>query len=99
MRPRFATRAIVVASVLLLAGCGTTPGDRMLSGAMLGAAGGSIIGAATGNPATGAAIGAVSGAVIGGVTNPCDLDLGTPYWRRHGGRRGYDERCRRHRND
>ncbi|MDE2264716.1 MAG: hypothetical protein KGL29_02350 [Alphaproteobacteria bacterium] len=90
------TRAMAMAAVLLLAGCGTNPGDRMLSGAMLGAAGGSIIGAATGNPAAGAAIGAVGGAAIGGVTNPCDLDLGAPYWRRHGGRKAYDERCRRH---
>ncbi len=89
-------RAIAIASVLILAGCGTTPGDRMLSGGMLGAAGGTIIGAATGNWATGAAIGAVSGAAIGALTNPCDLNLGTPYWRRHGGRKAYEERCDRH---
>jgi osmotically inducible lipoprotein OsmB len=88
-------KAVAVSSVLILAGCGTTPGDRMLSGGMLGAAGGTIIGAATGNWATGAAIGAVSGAAIGALTNPCDLNLGTPYWKRHGGRRAYQERCER----
>ena len=86
-------RAIAVASVLILAGCGTDPGDRMLSGGMIGAAGGALIGAATGTAATGAAIGAVSGAAIGGLTDPCDLDLGTPYWRHHGGRAAYNRRC------
>ena len=92
---RMSARALVLCSAIVLAGCGTNPGDRLVSGGMLGAAGGAIIGAATGNPATGAAIGAVSGAVIGAATNPCDLNLGSPYWRRHGGRKAYDERCER----
>ena len=61
---------------------------------MLGAAGGAAIGAATGgNPATGAAIGAIGGAVVGAVTDPCDLDLGDPFWRDNGGRDGYYRRC------
>lgn len=80
-------------SLLALAGCGTTPGERAVTGGMLGAAGGAVIGAATGNPAAGAAIGAVSGAAIGAVTDPCDLDLGKPFWKHHGGRRGYERRC------
>lgn len=88
----FAMGAVLV-SALALTGCGTSTGDRMLSGAGLGAAGGAIIGAATGSPATGAAIGAVTGAAIGGLTSPCDLDLGTPFWKHHGGRRGYEKRC------
>lgn len=90
---RLLIRALALASILVVAGCGTDPGDRMLSGSMLGAAGGALIGAATGTAATGAAIGAVSGAAIGGLTDPCDLDLGTPYWRHHGGRRAYNRRC------
>ncbi|MDE2181426.1 MAG: hypothetical protein KGJ78_00240 [Alphaproteobacteria bacterium] len=90
---RLLPTAVVLTSVLALSGCGTDPSDRMLSGAMIGAAGGAIIGAATGTAATGAAIGAVSGAVIGGVTDPCQLDLGAPYWRRHGGRAAYHRRC------
>lgn len=85
--------AAAAASLLVLCGCGTTTGDRMVSGGMLGAAGGAIIGAATGNPAAGAAIGAVGGAAIGAATDPCDLNLGSPYWRRHGGRRAYERRC------
>lgn len=89
-------KVVAVAGVLLLAaGCGTDPGDRMTSGAMIGAAGGAVIGAMTGTPATGAAIGALSGAAIGGVTDPCSLDLGSPFWRRHGGRDGYERRCGR----
>jgi osmotically inducible lipoprotein OsmB len=94
--PKGLTGAVAVAAVLVLSGCGTDPGDRALSGGMIGAAGGAIIGAATGTAATGAAIGAVSGAAIGALTNPCDLDLGSPYWRHHGGRREYHRRCDRH---
>ncbi len=89
-------KAAALTSILMLAGCGTDPGDRMLSGGMIGAGAGAIIGAATGTPATGAAIGALSGAAIGGVTSPCDLNLGDPYWRDHGGRNGYYRRCGRH---
>lgn len=81
------------ATALLLAGCGTDPGDRALSGAMLGAAGGALIGGAAGNAGAGAAIGAVGGAVVGATTDPCDLNLGDPFWRDHDGRRGYERRC------
>jgi hypothetical protein len=91
----FATcaRGAVVASALILAACGTTPGERAVTGGMLGAAGGAAIGAATGSAATGAAIGGVAGAAAGALTDPCDLDLGTPFWKHHGGRRGYERRC------
>jgi hypothetical protein len=43
--------------------------------------------------ASGAAIGAVGGAVVGAATNPCDLNLGDPFWRDNGGRDGYSRRC------
>jgi hypothetical protein len=89
-------KTIAITSILLLAGCGTTPGDRALSGGMIGAGAGAIIGAATGTPATGAAIGALAGAAVGAATNPCDLNLGDPYWRNHGGRDEYNRRCRHH---
>jgi hypothetical protein len=87
------TTSACLAAALLLAGCGTNPGDRALSGSMLGAAGGAVIGAATGSAATGAIIGAVGGAVVGAATDPCDLDLGKPFWKEHGGREGYERRC------
>jgi hypothetical protein len=83
------------AAVLLLAGCGTNQGDRAASGALIGAGAGAVIGAATGNPGAGAAIGAVGGAVVGAATDPCDLNLGDPFWRDHGGRNGYRDRCGR----
>jgi osmotically inducible lipoprotein OsmB len=75
------------AAALMLAGCGTNPGDRAASGA--------LIGAAAGNPALGAAAGAVAGGVIGAATDPCDLNLGDPVWRDHGGRGAYERRCGR----
>lgn len=82
-----------VISVLVVAGCGTDPGDRAASGGLIGAGAGAVIGAAAGNPAAGAAIGAASGAVIGAATDPCTLDLGNPVWRDHGGRAAYERRC------
>lgn len=97
--PRIFTITAALAAALVLSGCGTDPGDRAVSGAAIGAGAGAIIGAATGSPATGAAIGAVGGAAIGAATDPCDLDLGDPYWRDHGGRDGYDRRCDRHYRD
>lgn len=93
MRSRHALRALCCVVAIGLAGCGTDPGDRAVSGGMLGAGAGAIIGAFTGNPAAGAAIGAASGAVVGAATDPCALDLGSPFWRRHGGRRAYERRC------
>lgn len=88
----FAIGAMMV-STLALAACGTTPGDRAVSGGLIGAGAGAAIGAAVGNPAAGAAIGAASGAAIGAVTDPCTLNLGDPVWRDHGGRAEYERRC------
>ena len=83
----------VLASALTLAACGTNPGDRAVSGGLLGAGAGAAIGAAAGNPAAGAAIGAAAGAVTGAVTDPCTLNLGDPVWRDHGGEAAYERRC------
>lgn len=90
---RISVLAMGFAAALAVAGCGTNQGDRAASGALLGAAGGALVGAATGNAAAGAAIGAVGGAVVGAATNPCDLNLGDPFWRDNGGRNGYARRC------
>ncbi|HEX4293234.1 MAG TPA: YMGG-like glycine zipper-containing protein [Rhizomicrobium sp.] len=78
---------------LALAGCGTNPGDRAVSGGLIGAGAGAVVGAATGNPAAGAAIGGAAGAVVGATTDPCSLDLGDPFWKDHDGRAGYERRC------
>jgi osmotically inducible lipoprotein OsmB len=65
---------------MTLAGCGTTTGDRGLSGAGIGAATGAVAGAMVGAPLEGAAIGAGAGATIGAVTSPSAVDLGKPVW-------------------
>lgn len=80
-----------LAFVLVVAGCGTNPRDRAISGGLLGAAGGAAIGSAVGAPALGAAAGAVGGAVIGGATDPCSLNLGDPVWKND--RHAYERRC------
>jgi hypothetical protein len=85
--------AITVASSLFIAACGTTTGDRAASGGLLGAGTGAVIGSLAGGPATGAVIGGLAGATVGAVTSPCDLDLGTPFWKEHGGRLAYEKRC------
>ena len=72
----------LVAAALLLSGCGTTTGDRGLSGAGIGAATGAVIGAIVGAPLAGAAIGAGAGAAIGAATSPSTVDLGKPVWER-----------------
>ena len=80
-----------LASALILAACGTNPGDRAVSGGLLGAGAGAAIGAATGNPGAGAAIGGAVGAVTGAVTDPCTLNLGDPVWHHDEG--AYERRC------
>jgi len=71
---------LLVAAGLVLAGCGTSPGDRGLSGAGIGAAGGAVVGAIVGAPLAGAAIGAGAGALTGMATSPSNVNLGKPVW-------------------
>ncbi len=72
---------VVLAGALAVSGCGTTTGDRGLSGAGLGAASGAVIGALVGGPVlAAAAIGAGAGALAGVATRPSQVDLGRPVW-------------------
>ncbi len=65
-----------------LTGCGHSPGDRAVSGGLLGAGAGAVIGAATGgSPLGGALIGGAVGAIGGAVISPNAVDLGRPAWR------------------
>ena len=74
---------VMAGAALLLAGCGTDPGGRAVSGGLLGAGAGAAIGAMTGgNVGTAAAIGGAVGAVGGAATSPCDVDLNAPGGRR-----------------
>jgi osmotically inducible lipoprotein OsmB len=71
---------LLVLAGLLLSACGTNPGDRAGSGALIGAAGGAAIGAMVGAPLQGAAIGAGAGALTGAATSPNTIYLGKPAW-------------------
>jgi len=93
MRVRNLAVGSALIAALVLGGCGTSPGDRAVSGGLLGAGAGAAIGSVTGSAGAGAIIGGVTGAAIGAATDPCDLDLGKPFWREHGGRAGYEKRC------
>jgi osmotically inducible lipoprotein OsmB len=75
--------ALLVTAALGLAACGSTPGDRAGTGAIIGAGTGGIIGLAFGGVGGGAGafVGAAIGAGAGALTKPSQLDLGKPVWR------------------
>jgi hypothetical protein len=83
----------VICGSLVLTACGTTPGDRALSGGALGAGAGAAIGSLSGNFGAGALIGGALGAATGALTDPCLLDLGDPWWKENGGERAYRAKC------
>ncbi|MBV9250661.1 MAG: hypothetical protein JO227_15610 [Acetobacteraceae bacterium] len=66
------TVGMLAGSLLLsLAACGYTPGQRAVSGGLLGAGAGAGVSALTGGrPATGALIGGGAGALGGALTAP-----------------------------
>jgi hypothetical protein len=75
---------LVVAASVALAACGTSPVDRTVSGAALGAGTGAAIGAIAGGPAGagfGAAVGGLAGGATGLLTKPDQVNLGQPVWR------------------
>jgi len=78
---QLALRATFCFSLLALAACGNTQGDRALSGAGIGAGAGALGGLLVGSPLTGALIGGAVGAGAGALTKSDDIDLGKPLWR------------------
>nr|WP_082995162.1 hypothetical protein [Halomonas elongata] len=67
---------LVVLLALGLSACGTTTGERALSGAGVGAAVGGAAAAVTGGDVSqGAVIGAGAGAATGAATDEGDIDL------------------------
>jgi hypothetical protein len=76
-------KMMIVAMLGLLAACGSSTGDRALSGggigAGVGALGSTIFG---GDPVKGAVVGGAVGAATGALTNEKDVNLGRPAWRR-----------------
>ncbi len=62
-------------------GCGSSTGDRAISGAGIGAAAGAVLGAVTGlSVLQGALIGAAGGGLTGGLTSQDMINLGDPIW-------------------
>ncbi|MDX2095394.1 MAG: YMGG-like glycine zipper-containing protein [Alphaproteobacteria bacterium] len=73
---------VLLASLLALAACGTTKEDRALSGGLIGAGAGAVVGSTVGAPVTGAAIGAGVGATTGALTDPENINIGKPFWKK-----------------
>jgi osmotically inducible lipoprotein OsmB len=76
---------VLSGAMLALGACVTTPPERAVSGAAIGAGTGAAIGAIAGGPAGaafGAWVGGASGALAGAITPPTMVDLGTPVWDR-----------------
>jgi osmotically inducible lipoprotein OsmB len=78
----FAIRyAALATAALMLAACGSSTGDRALSGGAIGAGAGAGLGAVTGTSVLGgAALGGAAGAAGGALTDEDDIDLGEPLW-------------------
>ena len=75
--------SVLCAAALVVAACGTTPEERGISGAGIGAVGGAILGAVTGlSVLQGALIGTGLGAAAGVFTDEKKLNLGEPLWKR-----------------
>ncbi len=75
--------SVLCAAALVVAACGTTPEERGISGAGIGAVGGAIICAVTGlTVLEGALIGTGLGAAAGVFTDDKKLNLGEPLWKR-----------------
>lgn len=68
--------ACAAAALTMLAACGTQMGDRLASGAAIGAGTGAVLGP------IGAGAGALVGAGTAAVTDPNDVNLGEPVWNR-----------------
>ena len=82
MKPVTTIALFLTVATIGLTGCGRNPGDRAVSGGLIGAGAGAVIGAATGgSPLGGALIGGAAGAIGGAVTSPDSINLGRPAWR------------------
>jgi osmotically inducible lipoprotein OsmB len=67
---KFMTATVLLGGSLALAACGQTPGERAVSGGLLGAGTGAAVGSFSGNAGAGALIGGAAGAVGGAATAP-----------------------------
>jgi osmotically inducible lipoprotein OsmB len=78
-------RAFIVSATMLaalsLAGCGSSTGERAISGGGIGAGVGALGGFMVGAPLEGALIGGAVGAGTGALTNKNQINLGRPIWK------------------
>jgi hypothetical protein len=74
---------LALGGAMLVAACGSTTGDRAISGAALGAGAGLAVGAVTSATLLqGAVVGGALGAAAGALTDQNQVNLGKPAWRR-----------------
>lgn len=78
---RITLPVVLALATVGLAGCGYSQGDRAVSGGLIGAGTGAVVGSLTGSAGTGAIIGGLGGAAIGAFTDPNQVNLGRPVWR------------------
>ena len=77
------TRVTILAALTLgVAACGSSTGDRAISGGAIGAGAGAAVGVITGGSAVGGALlGGAAGAATGALTKEKNVNLGKPFWR------------------
>lgn len=92
MKSNMGRLTALCAGALMLAGCGTSPGDRGLSGGLLGAGTGAAIGSLAGSAGTGALVGGLGGAAIGLLTSSDAINLGPAPWNRSASSSSYHRR-------
>jgi len=78
---RTALAAALFLSFCTLGACGSSTGDRAISGGAIGAGAGALGGLIVGAPLEGALIGGAVGAGTGALTNENQINLGRPIWR------------------
>ncbi|GAA0577202.1 hypothetical protein GCM10009416_14760 [Craurococcus roseus] len=90
MRRSAPATAAVLLAALSLSACGRSPGERALTGGLIGAGAGAGVSAiAGGDPLTGALLGGGPGAVGGAVTAPYRGGYGPPPGHHRGRRKGH----------
>lgn len=73
--------ALILAMGAGLSACGSSKGERAITGGALGAGAGAVGGALLGSPAAGAVVGGAAGAATGALTDKDDINFGKPIWK------------------
>jgi len=73
--------AVLLLSLSTLGACGSSTGERAISGGGIGAGVGALGGFMVGSPVEGALLGGAVGAGTGALTTPSQINLGRPIWK------------------